>query len=57
MTANESVPSELLNILVCPSCGSALRDKTTSLECTSCRRDYPVKEGIPSLLPEAPKGR
>ena len=57
MTPNDAVPPELLNILLCPSCGSALREKASSLECTACRREYPVKEGIPSLLPDPPKGR
>jgi uncharacterized protein YbaR (Trm112 family) len=55
MSPNESVPAELLNILLCPACGSALRDKNMALECTACHREYPVKEGIPSLLPDAPK--
>jgi|GEM_PF-702208 SAM-dependent methyltransferase/uncharacterized protein YbaR (Trm112 family) len=51
-----AVASDLLEILVCPSCGSALRSKAEALECTSCRRVFPVKEGIPSLLPESTKG-
>ena len=41
---------ELLNILVCPACGSALRDKENHLECTACKNRYPVEYGIPVLL-------
>lgn len=50
------VSNDLLEILVCPACGSAIRPKGDELECTSCRRVFPVKEGIPSLMPEASKG-
>jgi len=41
---------ELLNILVCPACGSALRDQEKSLQCTECKNVYPVEDGIPVLL-------
>jgi SAM-dependent methyltransferase/uncharacterized protein YbaR (Trm112 family) len=56
VTLSSPVPSDLLDILVCPSCGSAIRPKGEDLECASCRRTFSVKEGIPSLLPETPKG-
>jgi SAM-dependent methyltransferase/uncharacterized protein YbaR (Trm112 family) len=51
-----SVLPELLAVLVCPSCGSAIRSKGEDLECTACHRVFPVKEGIPSLMPELSKG-
>jgi uncharacterized protein YbaR (Trm112 family) len=41
---------ELLNILICPACGSALRDKETAIECTACKSRFPVENGIPVLL-------
>lgn len=41
---------ELLNILICPSCGSALREKENTLECTECKKRYPIENGIPVLL-------
>jgi SAM-dependent methyltransferase/uncharacterized protein YbaR (Trm112 family) len=50
------VSPELLEVLVCPSCGSAIRPKGDDLECAACHRIFPVKEGIPSLMPELSKG-
>jgi uncharacterized protein YbaR (Trm112 family) len=41
---------DLLNILICPSCGSAVRDKETYIECTACKKQYPVDNGIPVLI-------
>ncbi len=51
-----SLPSFLLDILVCPQCHSALaesgQDDATELRCTgeSCGLVYPVRDGIPVLL-------
>lgn len=44
------ISQDLLNILICPSCGSALREKENALECTACKKLYPVENGIPVLL-------
>jgi uncharacterized protein YbaR (Trm112 family) len=56
LSQNSSVSPDLLNILICPSCGAAIRTKGEDLECSACRRAFPVKEGIPSLLLEPTKG-
>ncbi|KJK55792.1 MULTISPECIES: Trm112 family protein [Actinomycetes] len=51
-----SLPSFLLEILVCPECHSALaesgQDDEHELRCTgeTCGLIYPVREGIPVLL-------
>lgn len=49
------VDKELLNILACPVCKGDLKevakDKKEFLHCAKCKYDYPVKEGIPVLLP------
>ena len=44
---------ELLKILVCPACKAPLthREAPERLSCAACRRDYPVRDGIPVLLP------
>jgi hypothetical protein len=42
--------NELLNILICPACGSALREKDNVIECTACKNRYPIENGIPVLL-------
>jgi len=46
---------ELLNVLACPICKSGLRyDKQAQeLICKADRLAFPIKEGIPHLLPEA----
>ena len=47
--------SELLNILACPICKSGLQyDKQAQeLICKADRLAFPIKEGIPHLLPDA----
>ena len=47
---NMAINPELLNILVCPVCGSALREKENKLQCTECKNIYPIEDGIPVLL-------
>ncbi len=50
---------ELLDILCCPSCGGSLRIKVGSslgpdegtLTCQGCNAEYPVRDGIPRMLP------
>jgi uncharacterized protein YbaR (Trm112 family) len=44
--------SELLKILVCPSCKTSLKQDGDSLYCTNpaCRRKYSVKNDIPIML-------
>jgi uncharacterized protein YbaR (Trm112 family) len=44
------ITSELLNILICPSCGSAVREVNNALECTACHYRYPIENGIPVML-------
>ncbi len=43
----------LLELLACPLCKGALvlaKDEA-KLTCAACRRDYPVNDGIPDLVP------
>ena len=48
------IDKELLEILACPACKSALRAEAEWLVCTgaSCGLRYPVRDGIPVLLVE-----
>jgi uncharacterized protein YbaR (Trm112 family) len=56
-----NMDKSLLDILVCPVCKGELkitieeeRDGeiwTGTLTCSKCNYDYPIEEGIPSLLP------
>ncbi|MEM2282355.1 MAG: Trm112 family protein [Candidatus Hadarchaeales archaeon] len=41
---------ELLRILACPVCRGDLQLKR-GLVCRRCGRKYPIKDGIPVLLP------
>jgi uncharacterized protein len=43
----------LLAIMQCPVCAGTLAEERTppSLVCTVCGRAYPVREGIPIMLP------
>ena len=46
------VPEDLLAIMACPACHGALEDRGEALACTSCGLYYPVRDGIPIMLPE-----
>jgi uncharacterized protein YbaR (Trm112 family) len=49
----DPIPKELFDILCCPTDKADLKydhDKT-HLVCTKCSYPYPIKEGIPVLLP------
>jgi len=51
------IPRDLLDILVCPICKTAVKLTTdgSGLECDSCRRVYPIRDEIPVMLPEEAK--
>jgi len=46
------IKKELLEILACPAChGEIVHDSAKdTLNCTSCRRRYPIKDDIPVML-------
>ena len=46
-----------LDILVCPVCKSKveLLPDESGLQCVSCRRIYPIRDGIPAMLAEEGK--
>ena len=49
----EPLPKDLFDILACPLCRADLeytKDKKWLL-CTKCGKKYPIKEGIPIMLP------
>ncbi len=50
----EQVPTQLIDILVCPKCRSAVRMTPDGLACANsdCRLVYPVRNGIPIMLIE-----
>lgn len=51
--AKDPIPKELFDILACPLDKADLKynkDKT-SLVCTKCKAEYPIKDGIPIMLP------
>lgn len=42
---------ELLDFIACPSCKGELQASKEKLTCTNCNSVYPIREGIPILLP------
>ena len=45
------ISQELLEILACPVCKTPLKlTASDKLQCVSCRRLYPIRDGIPILL-------
>lgn len=49
-----TLPSQLLALLVCPRCKGPLRyeEAASSLVCSACALRYPVRDGIPVMLPD-----
>lgn len=47
---NNVLSPDLLNILICPACGASVREKENAIECTACKRRYPIENDIPILL-------
>ena len=47
-----AVDPELLSILVCPECKTAVHlvKQDTALKCERCHRVYPIKDDIPVML-------
>jgi uncharacterized protein YbaR (Trm112 family) len=45
------IPKQLLKIICCPVDKSDLREEGDTLVCLKCNHAYPVKNGIPILLP------
>ena len=53
MAKADPIPKELFDILACPVCKADLKynkDKT-GFECVKCKAKYPIRNGIPVLLP------
>ena len=56
------IDPQLLDILACPVCKTAVRLEADKLVCTACGRRYPIRDGIPVMLvdeaelPAAQKG-
>jgi len=43
---------DLLDILACPDCTSAVAEPEGTLLCTGCGKRYPIQDGIPVMLVE-----
>ena len=46
------IKKELLDILACPVCKTAVRLEGSTLVCDRCKRVYPIVDGIPIMLVE-----
>ncbi len=46
------IPEDLLAIMACPACHGTLEERGAALACTACGLCYPVRDGIPIMLPE-----
>ena len=44
------IDDELKAILVCPACKGDLLFEETQIICPTCRKAYPVRDGIPVML-------
>lgn len=55
MSQSLPIRKELLDILACPVCKTPVRLDGEELICDSCKRRYPVENGIPIMLVEDAK--
>ncbi len=55
MSQSLPIRKELLDILACPICKTAVHLDGETLVCESCGRRYPVEDGIPIMLVEDEK--
>ena len=57
MESQETKPisDELLEILACPVCKTAVRLEENNLVCDTCGRRYRIEDGIPIMLVEEAK--
>jgi len=46
------VDQELLKILACPVCKSGVELRQEKIVCTKCSCKYPIRNGVPVMLPE-----
>jgi uncharacterized protein YbaR (Trm112 family) len=46
------IDETLLSILACPLCREPVVEQGDWLVCQGCRRKYPIRDGIPIMLPE-----
>jgi len=46
-----NVDPKLLELLACPRCKRPVAERDGELECTGCGARYPVRDGLPVLLP------
>ena len=46
------ISQELLDLLACPACRTAVRLEEDRLVCVSCDRKFPIVDGIPVMLLE-----
>ena len=50
------IDKELLDILACQLCKTAVKWEGEKIVCTSCERRYPIRDGIPVMLIEEAEG-
>ncbi len=46
------ISEDLLAILACPLCKTEVTLQDDRLVCAECGRRYPIRDGIPVMLPE-----
>ena len=46
------IDQQLLDILACPACKTAVTLENDRLVCGTCHRRYPIRDGIPVMLVE-----
>lgn len=44
------IDDELLKILACPACKGEVKLQDDKIVCLSCKRRYPIRDGIPVML-------
>jgi uncharacterized protein YbaR (Trm112 family) len=48
----EKCASSGVEIYICPACKNSMRHENDELLCDTCRKNYPIQDGIPDFLLE-----
>ncbi len=53
-THSDAMQEDLVNLLVCPIDHARLDIEEQHLVCATCRRRYPIEDGVPNMLVDEP---
>jgi uncharacterized protein YbaR (Trm112 family) len=47
-----SLSEEILNLISCPKCDGRMKERGEFVFCATCKKRFPIEDGVPNLLSE-----